>query len=485
MVGLLQSSLLRALSSRLSQRIVAWIFLSIVIIELVILLPSYQTRRRELLYQLEDTSHQVLIAVKGNTMSNMDNNELLDNLEELLTEESSIIGATLYDLEGNVVDQFGEPPGLRPTAETIQNVVRHSTANNTRYDVAWPSASVGADYILVVRHDISAVRGKLWRYVARVAVLVVIISGFVTVVAFVGLEKILITPILHLRDDLRIAGNAVQQDQIPSFYTLSVKRGDELGEVTAAFRDMFFQIHEEIRQRKVVELALKREQAKADRLLSNMLPASIAQQLKQQDGAIADRIDEATILFADIVDFTGLAAQVPPLRLVEFLNRIFSRFDQLADHHKLEKIKTIGDAYMVVGGLTYPLENPARAVAEMALDMQDVIRQFKRKNGQPFQLRIGINTGPVVAGVIGLKKYSYDLWGDAVNIASRMESHGEVGKIQVSESTYTRIRGHYVLAPRGRISVKGRGHLKTYFLQGRKGDRPVQKAIAHYPRSDR
>ena len=186
-------------------------------------------------------------------------------------------------------------------------------------------------------------------------------------------------------------------------------------------------------------------------------------------GSSPTGLRRSTILFADIADFTGLAAQVTPIELVKDAEPDFSRaFDQLAEKHKLEKIKTIGDAYMVVGGVTCPLENSAQSMVEMALDMQEIIRRFKRQNDEMFQLRIGINTGTVVAGVIGLKRYSYDLWGDAVNIASRMESHGEVGRIHLSESTYQRIKNHYQVEPRGCIDVKGRGSMKTYFLLGRK-----------------
>ena len=203
---------------------------------------------------------------------------------------------------------------------------------------------------------------------------------------------------------------------------------------------------------------------KSENLLLNILPAEIAHQLKQQQSAIANRFDEVTILFADLVNFTELAAQISPIELVNSLNQIFSSFDRLAEIYGLEKIKTIGDAYMVVGGLPNPHSNHAVAVAKMALDMQQEITEFKTATGQPVQIRIGINTGSVVAGVIGLKKFSYDLWGDAVNLASRMESHGIPGKIQVSEVTYLLIKDEFQLEERGIIKIKSRGELTTYFL---------------------
>ncbi|MEM9218628.1 MAG: adenylate/guanylate cyclase domain-containing protein [Cyanobacteria bacterium P01_F01_bin.150] len=467
MVGFFQS-FLNTRSSRLSQRIVSWVFFSILIIEFVILIPSYGSRRKELLGQLEETSTQVLVAVKGNLMMDMGQEELLDDLPDILHRDTKIVGVALYDVDGNLVDSYGEMPFLGPILEEGQDKIGRLYHSGNRYDIAWSREISYIDYSLVVRHNSESVRRALWFYLVRLLLLILLIAVFVTIVTLWGLERILIIPVLHLRDDLRLAGDVVHQNYIPQLYSFSHVRSDELGEVTQAFRNMFQRIYSEIHRRKLVEAALTQEKAKSDRLLKNMLPESIAQQLKQEDKAIANRIEEATILFADIADFTGLAAQVTPIELVEMLNQIFSAFDQLAEKHKLEKIKTIGDAYMVVGGATCPLENSAQAVVEMALDMQEEIKRFKRKNGEMFQLRIGINTGTVVAGVIGLKKYSYDLWGDAVNIASRMESHGEIGRIHLSESTYQRLKGFYYVEPRGCIDVKGRGMMSTYFLLGRK-----------------
>jgi len=173
-------------------------------------------------------------------------------------------------------------------------------------------------------------------------------------------------------------------------------------------------------------------------------------------------------LFADLVKFTELSAQIPPTELVELLNKIFSVFDQLTQKHGIEKIKTIGDAYMVVGGLPTARPDHAEAIAQMALDMQQEITRFKRHDGEPFQLRIGIHTGPVVAGVIGTKKFSYDLWGDTVNVASRMESQGVAGRIQVTPATKERLKDKYCFKRRGVILVKGKGEMITYWLTGKK-----------------
>jgi PAS domain S-box-containing protein len=224
----------------------------------------------------------------------------------------------------------------------------------------------------------------------------------------------------------------------------------------------------DITDRKEIEEALRVEQERSERLLLNILPASIADQLKRHNRSIAYRFDEATILFADIVNFTALSGEMVPTELVDLLNEIFSAFDHLAERHRLEKIKTIGDAYMVVGGLPRALPDHTRAIAEMALDMQAAIAQFKRQDNSAFSLRIGIDTGPVVAGVIGLKKFSYDLWGDAVNVASRMESQGVADCIQVTTAVYERLKDHYTFEARGVIDVKGKGAMETYWLRDRK-----------------
>jgi adenylate cyclase len=230
------------------------------------------------------------------------------------------------------------------------------------------------------------------------------------------------------------------------------------------------QLQQEIQERQKIEEALRAEQEKSERLLLNILPSAIAQQLKQNQGALAERFDEATVLFADLVSFTPLAAHVSPLELVSFLNQIFSEFDQLAYKYGLEKIKTIGDAYMVAGGLPVPRPDHAEAIAEMALDMLSAIIRFQFQSDQPFQIRIGIHTGPVVAGVIGVAKFSYDLWGDTVNTAARMESHGIAGAIQVTAQTYERLSSQYLFEERGLIPIKGKGEMRTYLLVGRKNN---------------
>ena len=211
---------------------------------------------------------------------------------------------------------------------------------------------------------------------------------------------------------------------------------------------------------------LNTERDRAERLLLNVLPEAVANRLKLGQATIADSFAEVTVLFADIVDFTSLSARISAEQLVEMLNQVFSAFDQLAEKHNVEKIKTIGDAYMIVSGLNGPHPNRPEAVAEMALEMQAALRRLSEITGIDLNVRIGIDTGPVVAGVIGTKKFIYDLWGDTVNTASRMESQGLAGRIQVTQRFYERLMDRYRFEKRGAIQVKGKGEMTAYLLDG-------------------
>jgi class 3 adenylate cyclase len=227
---------------------------------------------------------------------------------------------------------------------------------------------------------------------------------------------------------------------------------------------------QDITERRQAEAELRHHRLESEQLLASILPQSIAQQLKRKPDTIADSFSNVTVLFADLVNFTAFSTRVSPSELVQLLNQIFSAFDQLAEQFELEKIKTIGDEYMVAGGLPKPRPNHLEAMAEMALAMQQVVQQFRSDLGEPFQLRIGIHSGPVVAGVIGKKKLTYDLWGETVNLASRLQTQGVAGQIQVSAAVYEGLRHHYHLEPRGALLIKGFGELMTYWLKGRKSD---------------
>lgn len=208
-------------------------------------------------------------------------------------------------------------------------------------------------------------------------------------------------------------------------------------------------------------------QARVHDLLVNVLPAEIADRLSEhQRGSIADQHAEASVLFADVVDFTPMSGRLPAADVVAILDRLFSDFDDLVDAGGLEKIKTIGDAYMVAAGVPGPRADHAQALAHLALGMRTVALRHRRDDGTPLELRIGINSGPLVAGVIGRRRFLYDLWGDAVNTASRMESHGAPGEIQVTRATYELLRDEFDLEPHGMVDVKGKGPMETWYLKG-------------------
>jgi guanylate cyclase len=209
-------------------------------------------------------------------------------------------------------------------------------------------------------------------------------------------------------------------------------------------------------------------QQKADGLLLNILPPEIAELLKADSRQIAEHFDAASVLFADVVDFTPLSARLSAGEVVGLLDRLFTDFDGLVDRYGLEKIKTIGDAYMVASGVPRRRPDHAHVLAAMALEMLELAATHQRDDGAAIELRIGINSGPVVAGVIGRRKFIYDLWGDAVNTASRMESHGAPGQIQIAEDAYELLKDDFVCEPRGLVEVKGKGALRTWYLTGRK-----------------
>lgn len=226
---------------------------------------------------------------------------------------------------------------------------------------------------------------------------------------------------------------------------------------------------EEINQ---LNINLGSEQSKADNLLLNILPPDIAARLKEGEDNIADFFEDATVVFTDIVGFTNLASLVSATTIVKLLNTLFSRFDRLLDYYPIEKIKTIGDSYMLAAGIPTPRKDHALQAAAFAFAMQNELRRFVAETGYPISMRIGIHSGPVVAGIIGTRKFVYDLWGDTVNIASRMESHGQPGKIHCSETVYERLQTLYQFERRGAIDIKGKGKMDTYFLVGNAADAP-------------
>jgi class 3 adenylate cyclase len=219
-------------------------------------------------------------------------------------------------------------------------------------------------------------------------------------------------------------------------------------------------------QKDLATRLLAAERERSESLLLNVLPRVIAPRLKAGESPIADGYDEATILFADIVGFTPLTQTLPPNEMVGLLDLVFSRFDELADRHGVEKIRTIGDNYMAVSGVPERRPDHAPAMARMALDMRRFLDELRARGEERIDFRIGIESGPCVGGVIGLRKFVFDIWGDPVNTASRMESHGVAGRIHVGETAYELLRSGFDLEPRGTIDIKGKGPMRTWFLVG-------------------
>jgi adenylate cyclase len=255
--------------------------------------------------------------------------------------------------------------------------------------------------------------------------------------------------------------------ELPGGVVIAFFALNALGVTSTAF--LLLQYFVRDRERALLELdrkhaALAVEQRKSERLLLNVLPAPVAARLKESEKVIADGFPRVSVLFADIVNFTPLAEGLAPRDVVLLLDRVFAGWDELAASLGLEKIKTIGDAYMVAGGIPVPRDDHATAIAEMALEMRSSLARSRQDAGQPLEVRIGIDSGHVVAGVIGRAKFSYDLWGDTVNTAARMESHGLPGEIQVSERAHAALKDRFELRFRGVIEVKGKGPMPTYLL---------------------
>jgi guanylate cyclase len=225
---------------------------------------------------------------------------------------------------------------------------------------------------------------------------------------------------------------------------------------------------------------IQAQRDRADKLLYNVLPKQIAERLKESDETIAEEFTSATVLFADIVNFTPISARFGPLEVVEMLNELFSHFDELVDKYGVEKIQVAGDGYMVAAGVPAPRPDHAKVLARLALDMLDYVKREEFLGGKhPIEIRIGLNSGSLIAGVIGRKKYFYALWGDMVNTASRMESHGESGKIQITRETYELVKDEFECEYIGEITVKGKGQMEAWHLLARKEDKKEERSLSH------
>ena len=264
-----------------------------------------------------------------------------------------------------------------------------------------------------------------------------------------------------------LAGEVVFSDaDLPAWFTSTMLALNVVGSASVAF----MLLASFANQRNEALRALRAEQAKSEALLVNILPSSIAERLKATTQTIADHFESASIVFADVVGFTPLSERLPAAEVVGMLDRLFSRFDALVERHGLEKIKTIGDCYMAAAGVPDPSQDHARRAALMALDMREAVATSAIGEPADLELRIGINSGPVIAGVIGTKRFFYDLYGDAVNTASRMESHSVPGEIQITRATYELLKDEFVCRRRGTIPIKGKGQMETWYLEGPRSD---------------
>lgn len=286
-----------------------------------------------------------------------------------------------------------------------------------------------------------------------------------------GLAAAAITPYVALQELFVVQAYAAEPSRAVAFTALllvAVVSGLLLSvALERSWRNAFQQERLIDAQREVID----RERERAERLLHSILPRDVAHELKVRPGTLAEAHDDVTVLFADLSDFTPLAARLTPTEVVELLNEVFSRFDACCEALGVEKIKTIGDAYMAVAGVPQPRADHAEACAELALAMRTIVRDVGERRGLPLTFRVGMHCGPVIAGVIGTSKFAYDLWGDTVNTAARMESHGLPGEIQVTDELAQRLRASgYALRDRGIVEVKGKGPLRAWLLDGRTPD---------------
>jgi len=304
---------------------------------------------------------------------------------------------------------------------------------------------------------------SLWAFVAPLCAMMFL--GGRAAIPWFGAFAALIVVSALIDGSLTRETDAIPGDLALAFFVLNV-----LGVSTTTFVLLQYFFRE-----------LARERGRSERLLLNTLPRPVAERLKADEGTIADHADEVTVLFADLVGFTAIADRTDAREVVELLNEVFSAFDDLVDGSGLEKIKTLGDGYMVAAGIPTARVDHAEAAADLALEMERRLGSLPRAGRARVGLRIGLDSGPVVAGVIGRRKFSYDLWGDTVNTASRMQSHAEPGEILVTEETRRRLVGSFDLEPRELLDVKGKGEMRAYVLKGRSEPAPATVSVEEQP----
>ncbi|MBI5301016.1 MAG: adenylate/guanylate cyclase domain-containing protein [Chloroflexi bacterium] len=292
----------------------------------------------------------------------------------------------------------------------------------------------------------------LWSLICPIGAL--IFAGPRQAVRWFALYLLLVVISGFLQTYLRTTNN-LSSSLVITFFVLNV------GAISAiVFALLIFFIN----QKDIAYKLLGAEREKSENLLLNILPKEIAEILKNQGGTIADHYDQVSILFADLVNFTPLAAELSPRDMVGLLNQVFSHFDSLVDQCGVEKIETVGDEYMAACGVPRPNAQHAQSVARLALEMGAYMASIPPRFGRRLEIRIGIHSGPIVAGVIGRKKFAFELFGDTVNTANRMQSHGVPGKIQITRATYELLKDEFICEPRGKVMIKGKGEMETWFL---------------------
>jgi class 3 adenylate cyclase len=351
-----------------------------------------------------------------------------------------------------ILQQRVDSPAARSALAGIEGTGQIIDYHGVPTLASWgPLAIPGVRWGLVAKIDSS----EAFAPIARLQRDLIVVGGLALLVVFgIGawLARALTRPLAELTAGVHRFAAGNYDVKVPA------RTADEIGQLCTAFNGMVDQIHA---KNDIIEAKNKEN----EQLLLNVLPAPIANRLREGEQGIADGFAEVTVAFADLVGFTALSSEMPPQSVVALLNGLFSRFDLAAQELGIEKIKTVGDAYMAVCGLPTPVENHAERMVRMAIRMVHITREHALEHRVPMRLRIGINSGPVVAGVIGKSKYIYDLWGDTVNLASRMESAGVPDSIQVTQSVYERLKGLFTFEPRGALDIKGKGTVQAWLLR--------------------
>jgi class 3 adenylate cyclase len=394
-------------------------------------------------------------------------------------QDSIVVFIMLYNTAGDLVDHYPErittslyeakrlaaQPSLRDSIVVRAGVWRCMESNDSESndDKSRQSPTAGMLYIGFSTRELREREDATMRDIT-------ITTGLSCIIGL-GLAYLLASAITRPLD--RLQATALQIAFGDTARRADDSKGDDNTRALAtSFNLMVSQLRKSQEHVEKQNQLLAYEQKKNLELLQNMLPQSIAERLKDGEAMIADSFDEVTVVFADLVGFTQLSSVLPPAELIDVLNRVFSLLDEFSEFYGVEKIKTIGDSYMLVSGA--PVRNPhhIEAAALMALEILEAVALLSHTLQQPLQVRVGMHVGPVVAGVIGTKKFAYDLWGDTVNIASRMESQGEIGRIQCTEAIYQHLHERFDFEERGVIDIRGKGSMRTYFLLGQHGHHP-------------